>query len=355
MNEVVKLCQELVKINSVTGNEKEILIFIEKLLQNNLIEFQRIPVSEGRWNIFAKKGTKKPGILFSGHCDTVPFSDKWTRDPLNSEIIDGRMFGLGSSDMKSGLASIIHAFIRTDSEYLNGLLVTVGEEGGNFDGMKAAVKSEILNDFSQAVISDTSGLDIVVEQSGLLDYEVKISARARHSRDLFDGVNPIHEAAKLITELNNLFDENSFISNLGNRPIMTVNKFNGGIATNVIPPEVIFYIDRRISPLENMEDVEHFFLRNFKRCSNLDWRIVEKLPSVDNTNSKVAQEIKSIKNLKLSTSGGISEIVFLVNEGIDAVFFGPGDRDKAHTADESVTVESLITHNKIMVDLMLRK
>ena len=358
-DQLIKLTQDLIKINSVTGNEKEILLFIECILSNNEINFQRIKVSENRWNIFATKGSGNNGILFSGHCDTVPFSNKWVRNPFGATIEEDRIFGLGASDMKSGLASIIQAFISTESSSLNGLLITVGEESGTFDVMRSAVSSGLLSVFNQSIISDTSSLDVIIEQSGLFNIEITISGMARHSRSFYNGTNPIHDAAKLISRLVADFERYNNpekTSKFGNKPILTVNKIEGGIANNVIPPEITFFIDRRISPLENIKEVESFFSEKLLGYSNVVWKIKGKVPSVDNSNSKIAQNIieSSEKKLNLATSNGVSEIVFLVEKGIDAIFFGPGDKDKAHTSDESCSINNIISHNVIMRKLMAR-
>ncbi len=354
MNPLVKLCQDLIKINSVTGNEKEILLFIEEMLNKEKIEFQRITLSENRWNIFAVKGNKRPGTLFCGHCDTVPFNDLWTREPFHAEIEGDKLFGLGSSDMKSGLAAIIYAFINTDSDNLNGLLITVGEESGNFDGMKAATKTDLLEDFSEAIVADTSGMEIVVEQSGVFEVEVTITSPARHTRDFYDNINPIHEAAKLITMINDNFSKINLVSKLGNRPILSINQIKGGFANNIVPSQVSFFIDRRVSPLEKLEDVERFFIQCFKEVPNLKWELVEKLPSVNNVDSKLAKKLVSLSKLEVTSSAGVSEIVFLIEKGIDAVFFGPGTKGEAHKSNESIFVKDIIRYNEIIKKIMER-
>ena len=118
-DELVDILSKAVNIPSTnpTGNEKPMCEYVESLLRQNDIEFFTVPVEKDRYNIIAKiKGkSDKDAVVFTGHMDVVPVSDdemkRWNTPPFKATIKDGKLFGRGSADMKSGLISAIYSMI----------------------------------------------------------------------------------------------------------------------------------------------------------------------------------------------------------------------------------------------------
>jgi len=108
----VKLTQELVRINSENppGNEKEIAKFIRDYLDDLKIPVKLIKFDRNRFNVIASLG-KGDGLMLAGHTDTVPTGDpkNWKFNPFGGKIVDDKIYGRGSTDMKSGLAAILTA------------------------------------------------------------------------------------------------------------------------------------------------------------------------------------------------------------------------------------------------------
>lgn len=112
--EEVALTQKLVRIESTNPGafEYKVSDFVYDFLAQTGADVLRHEVKDGRCNIVATlKGEQSgPRLVYICHQDTVPLGDGWHHDPLAAEIIDGRMYGRGSCDMKSGLAAGMLAF-----------------------------------------------------------------------------------------------------------------------------------------------------------------------------------------------------------------------------------------------------
>ena len=111
MNEI-ELTQQLVGINSENppGNEKKIAKYIRDFLNDLKIKSELIEFEKNRCDVIASIGKGK-GLMLNGHMDTVPAGDlkKWKYDPFEGKVVNGKLYGRGSSDMKGGLAAVLIA------------------------------------------------------------------------------------------------------------------------------------------------------------------------------------------------------------------------------------------------------
>ena len=112
--EVVKFCQDLVRIKSVNppGDELEAAEYVASTLKKIGLDVEVIKHSPSRGSVLARlKGSRQmPALLYNGHLDTVPVgAEKWTHEPFSGEIAEGKVWGRGASDMKGGLAAMMAA------------------------------------------------------------------------------------------------------------------------------------------------------------------------------------------------------------------------------------------------------
>src|SRR5215510_10682514 len=144
-DEVVELTRALIRIPSVhrpddpDANESRVAAFVEDWLRREGFSVLVQPVAPGRPNVIGWIGEKTPGrksLLLEGHTDVVTEGDPadWTWPPFAAELVDGRIYGRGAADMKSGLAAamVAAAAFRRTGTTLNGRLVVgalVDEEG----------------------------------------------------------------------------------------------------------------------------------------------------------------------------------------------------------------------------------
>ena len=143
--DVIKLTKELISRKSINpgGNEIEVFKYIKKILEKNKFSYKEYILEKNHPNLlinFSKTSHKKT-VFFVGHLDTVPFGKKkWKYDPINPKLINSKLYGRGSTDMKGGVASFISAAIslknfQFNKANLKGILVSKEEtacEGSNF-------------------------------------------------------------------------------------------------------------------------------------------------------------------------------------------------------------------------------
>ena len=146
MSESINIAKELISINSITPNDNGCLELIETQLKPIGFNLKRYD-SNGVSNLYAKRGTEGPLVVFAGHTDVVPPGpiEKWNSDPFVPTEENGILYGRGSADMKSSLAAFVVAIKEYVHENPNhhgtiGLFITSDEEGIAIDGTKKLLK-----------------------------------------------------------------------------------------------------------------------------------------------------------------------------------------------------------------------
>ncbi|QMU08893.1 ArgE/DapE family deacylase [Levilactobacillus suantsaii] len=166
MDEVVQTLQNIVKLNTVNGAEKQVTDYLSHLLAQHGIASHTVAYAADRTSLVAEIGSDQgPVVGFDGHADVVALGDqdKWTVDPLSATIQGQHMIGRGTSDMKSGLMAGVWAMIhlKDSGVPLRGtlrLLVTVGEEYGQY-GAQQLAKAGYVDDMTSLIVGEPSGAD----------------------------------------------------------------------------------------------------------------------------------------------------------------------------------------------------
>ena len=142
--EAIEILKSLIAIPTVDppGNEMEAAVAVQKILKEENIDSQIYDLGNGRANLVARlKGSgDRPALVFSAHFDTIPVDEsQWTMPPFGGEIRDGKMYGRGATDMKSGLASMVCAAIELKRKgvKLAGDLILAFSAAENSSGMGA--------------------------------------------------------------------------------------------------------------------------------------------------------------------------------------------------------------------------
>lgn len=143
----VALAQALIRCASVTPADAGALGILQGVLEDLGFTCHRLTFTEEGTapveNLYARLGTDGPNFCFAGHTDVVPAGDEaaWSVGPFAGDIIDGRLFGRGASDMKGAIAAFIAAFARHQAAGLPttgsvSLLITGDEEGPSINGTR---------------------------------------------------------------------------------------------------------------------------------------------------------------------------------------------------------------------------
>lgn len=162
-----------------------------------------------RYNVHARfAGSGGPSLMFNGHIDTMPAGDlsRWTSPPHAPELRDGRLYGLGTTDMKGGLmAAIMAVKLLQDAGYeLPGdvIISSVCDEEGGGNGSIQAVMQGIKAD--GVVVCECSSDELILAHMGFVFFRVRIEGLAVHSGGKWKGVSAIDKAIKIIAALNEL-------------------------------------------------------------------------------------------------------------------------------------------------------
>jgi len=360
----VNLTKALVKIDSVTGNERRIGEFIAGYLGSNGIEARTHEV-EGRLNVYARIGADaKPALLLTGHVDTVPTGSGWTRDPFGAEEEGGRIYGRGACDMKSGLAAIMAAMIdanrivKRPSRSL--AFAAVIDEENTGTGTKAALRDGI--DARYAIIAEPTELQPICAAKGNCYLRIEVAGKAAHAGFPELGVNAIAAAARLVEAME---DYNATLAMpmhpLLGRRFATVTRITGGSGDSIVPQSCRLSIDRRMLPHETgaycLADLRRYLQSRYLQSQaalegmwgyevSLDMELPGMEIAVDHPLVRlVEQASRSCGGPALPAAGwsAASDGGLLAAHGaIETVLYGPGSIVReAHRADESVPIGEL--------------
>lgn len=258
-NEVIRLLAELVRIESTNEGtfEKEIGDFVQTWLEKETAgsnaEILRDEVLPGRSNVVAclKGETEYPNMVLIAHMDTVPAGNGWTRDPFGAEIIDGKMYGRGTDDMKSGLAAAMVAFrdAAISGKKPKRTLVFIGsvDEENLMSGSIHAVKKGWIRRDSMVLDTEPTGGYIIGSHKGKAWLEITTKGKAAHSSMPEMGADANAAMGEIICELQRRIKECKGTSSLGHSTIC-YGTLRGGVNINIVPDQCKLVIDMRLAP-----------------------------------------------------------------------------------------------------------
>jgi succinyl-diaminopimelate desuccinylase len=258
----IKKLEEMIAIPSIVKNEKELAYYLQNELEALGLETELHEVEPGRPNIYGKLIGEIPGkkLNFNGHTDTVPVVTGWDTDPFTPVKKDGKIYGLGSNDMKGGIAcelSMFKAF--TDSGHkFNGELSFSGviDEEAYGVGAKAMLKTNwgkvdaiLLGEPNQATKDHPTHLGI----TGKVLYDIHVHGKAAHGFNPEAGINAVEQAGIILANLHNLkiSEQEGFKGNY------STLKIEGGydFYSVVVPAECRFEVNRLTVPGDTVDSV----------------------------------------------------------------------------------------------------
>jgi acetylornithine deacetylase/succinyl-diaminopimelate desuccinylase family protein len=352
------------------GGERECAEVVYEKLKGLGLDVKMVEKTQGRTNVVAtlhgQRGT--PKLLYNGHIDVVPPGNGWTRDPFGAEIIDGKMFGRGAADMKSGVASMvasIEAIVKSGTTLKGDLILTAvaDEETGSIHGTRHLIEGGLKADM--AVVSEPTDLRVEIANKGILWAEITTYGSGAHASRPHLGVNAIDKMREVLEALrgvrlegrNDLFDVP--------QPVLSVTTIKGGTKINVIPDRCSIEIDRRLLPGESpdqaLRDITDAIdaARTWDPQLKTDVRVLEEWPPMETS----AEEpiVKSLVDAVYSVTGvkpGLygkaagTDASWLVRDAkIPTALLGPGDPRLSHTPDECVDLEKVTLAGKVFATL----
>lgn len=363
--EKIHILQEVVRIKSINGNEEDVALYIQNLFNEHGIDSKLIKYSEKRSNLVAEIGKNNEDILgFSGHMDVVDPGDLtlWKYDPFSAQIEENKLYGRGSTDMKSGLVAMVLAMIelKEDNIPLNGkirLLATVGEEVGEL-GSEQLTKEGYVDDLSGLIIGEPSNYNLAYTHMGSINYSVISEGREAHSSMPDQGINAIDNLMKFMTLINQRMDQvaDEYVDDVLGRTIHNLTVISGGNQVNSIPGTARVQGNIRSIPEYGNEKVIDLLQRTVDQVNkenevNLNLVIdYNKIPVKANKDSRLITIIQDIQKQKtgklmplIGAAGTTDAAEFTKSKTpFDFVVFGPGEPSLPHQVDEYVQLDNYL-------------
>jgi succinyl-diaminopimelate desuccinylase len=378
-DDVITLTQQLVQIRSVfepgKSSEQTAAEFIAELLRSKGLKPLVETVVPGRpnvicdWSGTAFNSSTHKTLMFEGHTDVVTEGDPsaWTHPPFAANIIDGKLYGRGSADMKAGVAAAICALdaIRKVAPDLPGRIRygIVCDEEGMMTGIKHFIQQGHANDVDGAIICEPEENEICLFQKGAMRVNVTFTGVMSHGAMPYAGVNPIAALSSFIENIKVLqqreqerLGKHEFLGLPWFTPTIIKSPVTGEAQHNVMPESAYLALDIRTVPGQDHEEILKWlneFARELEHSTprlNIEVDCFESRPWTQTSKddplvTAVEKAYQHIFNEPPKYGGvpGATDGTFLhAWAKVPIVTIGPGLRTIPHQRDEYVDVDDVV-------------
>ena len=373
---LLTLMGELIALPSVSSVSPEYdqgnLAVVERLgewLEALGFVVELLPLSNrpGKANLIATLGRGPGGLVLAGHTDTVPYdAPLWHHDPLRLTEANGRLYGLGTSDMKGFFPLVIEAARCFQAKDLVEPLIVLAttDEESSMDGAKALVEMGHPR-ARYAVIGEPTGLIPVRMHKGILMEGIRLLGRSGHSSDPSLGVNALDGMSRVLGELLTWREELQahHRNPLFRVPVPTLNlgRIHGGDNPNRICGMCELHIDLRTLPgmdLEALRITLHTRLAAVLEGTGLDLEVFPLFcgtPALETAaDSPLVRAAETLTGAPAEAVAFATEGPYLQQLGADTIILGPGDIAQAHQPDEYLALDRLQPTIDLLTNLIGR-
>lgn len=375
------LLREIVAIPSPCGREGAVVERLRQVMGE--LGYDDVSV-DGFGNLIGRVGTGARVVALDGHCDTVGVGDPgaWEVDPFEGDYRDGVVYGRGAADQKGGVVSALYAGnvlkeIGIPDDLTLIVVASVYEEdveGVNWQHivMEEKVAPEVV------VLTEPTDLEVKVGQRGRMELKVRVQGKSCHGSAPERGENAIYRIGPIIKEIEDLNGRLESTSILGKGTITVTDVQSTAPSLCAVPDSATIHLDRRLSEGETLESAmrEVRELQSVKEVgaevtiprytitthTGLERTVEAYYPTwlMERADPVVRLATEAHKNQldhdpklgvwQFSTNGVATRGMY----GIPTIGFGPGGEKYAHTADDQVRVEDLVTSVCFYVSFVLR-
>lgn len=366
---LVQLTQDLVRIRTINppGDEAKAATFVADWMQQNDMAAELVSHAEdGRASVVGGldgQGERR-AVLFSGHLDTVPAGDNWEHEVLAADIDDGKIWGLGTTDMKAGVAAMLMAMraVKQSGAALKGNLLFAGTAGEEIESMGARelVREQKLDDVSFMVIGEPTGNRVITAEKGVLWLELRAKGQTSHGSLPHLGINAIAHMSRLLEALQAEdipYETHPLLGDF----TMNIATIEGGVKTNVVPDSCRVTIDTRTVIGQDHQQILDTVRQLIDRlCADdptlhievrsINERIPLDIPFDDPyVQSFVRQRDLVTGDTSVPTAATFATdgSVFVPAYEAPMVICGPGLPEKAHQPNEYVEISKLVESARI--------
>ena len=340
---------ELVDIPSQSGDEAAIRKRLLELVPRTwTAEF----AGDEAFLLAAPRRPGLPLIVLAAHYDTVP-----AQGNIPGRIADGAVYGLGSSDMKGGLAVAVELArdLAQQSAPCDIALLLFGREELSaehnplpalFDG------SALVHDATLAVALEPTDLMIQAGCLGNVVAQLTFHGTSGHAARPWVADSALERAVRGLGPLFDLEPRAAIVSGLEFREVISVTRLHAGIADNVIPGEATATLNLRYPPDREPADAEAYLVGLVPPGATLE--VLSNAPPARVVESPAVRALQRAGGLDIGPKQAWTNVADFTTRGLDAVNFGPGHTALVHHADEHVAVDALVTAYDVLHRFLTR-
>lgn len=361
----VEILERLVGFDTTSHLSNLALVeWVEGYLAEHGVASHRIASDDGaKANLLATVGPAvEGGVVLSGHTDVVPVDGQpWTTDPFVLTERDSRLYGRGSSDMKSFIALALAAVPELKAAPLTRpahLAFSYDEEIGCLGAPRLIEALAGLPKPAAVIVGEPTSMEAVVGHKGIASFRVTVTGHEAHSSLTHLGVSANMAAVKLMAALSDLAEQlagsNPWSPYLPKGASLTIGLINGGTAVNILARQCTFSFDVRCPPgMDPMTRLADFFALLERTDAELKARspgagvTIEVLGNVPAFAAGTDGEAERLVR-RLTGDNGPGQVVSYAaeagqfrNAGFSVVLCGPGSIDQAHQPDEYIELAQI--------------
>ena len=329
------ILEKLISFNTINDKENLLIMdFIGGLLKDKGFSVNYVSNKEKSKKCLIAK-YNNPNLMFIGHTDTVNYND-WSYNPFKLTRDENKLHGLGSCDMKGGIAAFLSAINEIDlNELQKGIMIVLTfDEETSFEGINLV--KDLQKDWpDNVIVGEPTSLIPVSNTKGCMEYKVDFKGISAHSSNVNQGKNAIIMCTKFIKELLSFSEELKTDCNmLFETPYITMNisKINGGSAINVVPDNCELFFDFR-----TIKKNQHKLID--KKIKNLCDKYEGNVTLITNLypleNNQDVSFYEKITGNKKKSFNFVTEASFLDKDNVIILGVGPNNE---HMKDEYVDI-----------------
>lgn len=398
--EIIEFCRDLIRIPSVTGDEKNVQDFVAKYLLNIGLEVNiwepdisklrdhpaYIDTGRNYMNrpnvVGIHRGQNRRSLILNGHTDVITPEplNKWNHDPWGGEISNGKIYGRGACDMKGGVAGMIKALqiLRESGLPPAGdvILELVVDEESSGNGTLASLLEGYNAD--AAIFTEPTSCMIMPAHRGAMFWRIYVEGRGAHAGVKYRGVSATEKGIEIYRAIEDLEKRRNLKGKhhplYCNYPITTpicIGKFNSGKYTSAIPQECVLEGTIEFLPGETAKEVKVEFIHAIEGVINNDEWLKENPPRLEwfglNVEpSQIFPDQPIVETVKRACSKIIGKKVDIIGfpaasdmrirvlfSKTPSLHFGPGDLSVAHRVDEYIDIDELVMFTKALALVMI--
>ena len=323
---------------------------------------------QGKVNLIATYGQGDGGLVLAGHTDTVPYDqNRWQTDPFKLTEVDGKLFGLGATDMK-GFFPVILAAVKDflDQPFNHPLIVVAtADEESSMNGARALTSHQLGAKPRAAIIGEPTALKPIRAHKGILMESIRVQGQAGHSSNPALGKNALESMTLVMNELM------SFRSELQTRyknpafavqtPTLNLGCIHGGDGANRICGECELHFDLRLLPGMDSDEIRTAIRKRLMPIAEINGTdivlssLFEGVEAFDEpATSELVNICENLTGFTAETVAFATEAPFMQTLGMQTVILGPGSIDQAHQPNEFISIDQLEPAVK-MVQALIKK